>query len=139
MLNAASHTSPTPVEHSGFECCSGCGKLLSLLLGLLDVLGVAVEERSAVGLGRRHRERVPVSELHPPLHDLKSQELGFSKWSEKNHSIYPLSSISTLPCRRCRWVRCRRETCSIAAPGWPRPPPAGRRWALKTDDVKLSS
>ena len=41
-----------------------------LLLGFLDLLGVAVKERSAVGLGRRQRERVPVSQLHPPLHDL---------------------------------------------------------------------
>ena len=99
MLNAASHTSPTPVEHSGFECCSGCGKLLSLLLGLLDVLGVAVEERSAVGLGRRHRERVPVPELHPPLHDLKSPRLRLSKMVRRESlNLSPLIDLYfTLP------------------------------------------
>ena len=64
-------TRPRPVEHSGFECCSGCCVEFLPLLDLLDVLGVAAEDGPDAGLGRRHRERVPVSQLHPPLHDLQ--------------------------------------------------------------------
>ena len=62
-----------------------CESLSILLLGFLDLLSVAVKERSAVGLGRRQRERVPVSQLHPPLHDLL-------KWFE----IQKLVNISTI-------------------------------------------